>query len=86
MNIAGADVSASLKQLANARTDLVGTAEDEEARKRQEDEERAARKAKETIIWDGHTASKASTLDTFQNKYSLEDQIQSIHKKHALLP
>ncbi len=83
---ANADVAASLKQLASARTDLFGTAEDEDKRKKQEEEERAARKAKETIIWDGHTASKESTLDTFKNKFSLEDQINAIHNRHALVP
>jgi splicing factor 3A subunit 1 len=81
-----ADVAGSLKQLANARTDLFGTAEEEERRKQQEDEERAARRAKEAIIWDGHTASKAATLETFQKSFNLDDQIAAIQKKHHLLP
>jgi len=79
------DVAGSLKQLANARTDLFGTAEEEEKRKQQEDEERAARRAKEAIIWDGHTASKATTLETFQNKFNLDDQIAAIQRKHHLV-
>jgi splicing factor 3A subunit 1 len=79
-----ADVSASLKQLASARTDLFGTAEDEERRKKQEAEERAARKAKESIVYDGHLASKTRTQDAFQQKYSLEDQIQNIRERAGL--
>lgn len=86
MLMQGADVSASLKNLASARTDLFGTAADEEARKAQEAQEKAARKAKETIIWDGHTASKEKTLDTFQNKFTLDEQIASIHRRAQLVP
>jgi splicing factor 3A subunit 1 len=81
-----ADVTGSLKQLANARTDLFGTAEEEEKRKQQEEEERAARRAKEAIIWDGHTASKASTLETFSSRFNLDEQIAAIHRKNQLLP
>lgn len=79
-----ADVSASLKQLASARTDLFGTAEDEERRKREEAEERAARKAKEQIVYDGHLASKTRTQEAFQQKYSLEDQIEGIRQRAGL--
>lgn len=81
-----ADIAGSLRQLASARTDLFGTAEEEDERKKREDEERAARRAKEAIIWDGHTASKASTLDTFQKSFNLDEQIAAIHRRNQLLP
>lgn len=80
----GADVPASLRQLASARTDLFGTAADEEARKKQEAEERAARKAKETLGWDGHISSKESTVEQYQQKQNLDLQIASIHQRNGL--
>lgn len=80
--IENADVAGSLKKLASARTDLFGTAEEEEKRKQQEEAERAARKAKEAIIWDGHTASKTATLETFQSRFNLDEQIAAIHRKN----
>ncbi|KAJ9095485.1 hypothetical protein QFC20_006628 [Naganishia adeliensis] len=85
MLLQNADVSASLKQLASARTDLFGTAEDEERRKKQEAEERAARKAKEQIVYDGHLASKTRTVDAFQQKFNLDEQIEGIHQRKQLL-
>lgn len=77
----GADVSASLRELANARTDMFGNDLDEDARKLQEDAERARRKEKERVIWDGHTASKETTLNKFAQQSNLDEQIAAIHKK-----
>ncbi|KAL7421521.1 SF3a splicing factor complex subunit [Cryptotrichosporon argae] len=77
----GADISASLRSLAAARTDLFGDEIDEAERRRREDEEKARRKEREKIIWDGHTNSAAKATDTFQTKFSTEDQIRKIHER-----
>ncbi|KAK8864174.1 hypothetical protein IAR55_001420 [Kwoniella newhampshirensis] len=80
----GADVVASLKNLAHARTDIFGDEIDEAERRRREEEERQKRKEREKIIWDGHTASAAKTTDTFQTQFSLEDQIKKMHSRMGL--
>lgn len=80
----GADVSASLRDLANARTDMFGSELDEDARKLQEDAERARRKEKERVIWDGHTASKETTLNKFQAGANFDEQIAAIHRAKGL--
>jgi splicing factor 3A subunit 1 len=63
---------------------MFGTDKDEETRKLEEDEERARRREKEKVIWDGHTSSKAATLDKFQNSGNMDDQIAAIHKAAGL--
>ncbi|ORY23136.1 pre-mRNA splicing factor [Naematelia encephala] len=80
----GADVSGSLRNLAQARTDLFGDEIDEVERKRREEEEKQKRREREKIIWDGHTASAAKTADTFQTQFSLEDQIKKMHSRMGL--
>ncbi|KAG8677976.1 hypothetical protein FRC09_020234, partial [Ceratobasidium sp. 395] len=59
----GANIVTSLRQLARTRVDIFGADADEEARKKEEEEERARRREREKVVWDGHTASKAGTLD-----------------------
>lgn len=80
----GADISASLRNLAAARTDLFGDEIDEAERRRREEEERQKRRDREKIIWDGHTASAAKTTDTFQTKFSLDEQIKKMHSRIGL--
>lgn len=80
----GADVSASLRELASARTDMFGSNEDEQARKIREEEERQQRKEREKKGWDGHTASKVSTLDKFQQNANFDEQIAAIHRAKGL--
>ncbi|WRT66122.1 uncharacterized protein IL334_003075 [Kwoniella shivajii] len=80
----GADVVASLKNLAHARTDLFGDEMDEAERKRREEEEKQKRREREKIIWDGHTASAAKTAETFQSSFSVEDQIRKLHSRIGL--
>ena len=80
----GADVSASLRNLANARTDLFGDDLDEEARRKRDEEDKAKRKEREKIIWDGHIASAQKTSDTFQSQFNLEDQIKKMHSRIGL--
>jgi len=78
----GADVVSSLKQLARTRVDLFDA--DEDKRKREEEEELAKRKEREKVVWDGHTASKANTLDKFQTNVNFDEQIAAIHKAKGL--
>lgn len=80
----GTDVSASLRNLASARTDLFGDDIDEAERKRREAEERTKRKEREIIIWDGHTNSAQKTENTFQQNFTLDDQIKKMHSRMGL--
>ncbi|WWC89581.1 uncharacterized protein L201_004506 [Kwoniella dendrophila CBS 6074] len=80
----GADVVASLKNLAHARTDLFGDDLDEAQRKQREEEEKQKRREREKIVWDGHTASAARTTENFQSSFNVEDQIKNIHNRIGL--
>ena len=80
----GADVSSSLRNLANARTDLFGDEIDEVERRRREEEEKTRRREREKIIWDGHTASASKTETTFQTQFNLDDQIKKMHSRMGL--
>ena len=82
----GADVSASLRNLANARTDLFGDEIDEEERKRREEVEKQRRREREKITWDGHTASAQKAETTFQNQFTLSDQINKMHSRMGVTP
>ncbi|KAF5324685.1 hypothetical protein D9611_004360 [Ephemerocybe angulata] len=82
----GANVVSSLKNLARTRVDIFGTETDEERRKREEEEERQRRREREKVVWDGHTASKAGTLDKFSNNVNFDEQIAAIHRAKGLGP
>ncbi|EPQ58449.1 hypothetical protein GLOTRDRAFT_114877 [Gloeophyllum trabeum ATCC 11539] len=82
----GANVAASIKNLARTRPDIFGAEEDEERRKREEEEERQRRRAREKVVWDGHTASKASTQDKFSTNVNFEEQIAAIYRAKGLGP
>ena len=82
----GADVSASLRDLARARIDIFGTEADEEARRKEEAELLVKRRERERVVWDGHTASKEKTLDKFQTSVNFEEQIAAIHRSRGLGP
>ncbi|KIK59653.1 hypothetical protein GYMLUDRAFT_201006 [Collybiopsis luxurians FD-317 M1] len=82
----GANVVSSLKNLARTRVDIFGAEEDEERRKREEEQERERRKEREKVVWDGHTASKANTLDKFSTNVNFDEQIAAIHRAKGLGP
>ena len=82
----GANVVSSLKNLARTRVDIFGTETDEERRKREEEEERLRRREREKVVWDGHTASKANTLDKFSTNVNFDEQIAAIHRAKGLGP
>lgn len=75
-------MASSLRNLAKTRVDLFDA--DEEKRKQEEEEENAQRREREKAVWDGHTASKANTLDKFQSNVNFDEQIAAIHKAHGL--
>ncbi|KAH7107417.1 Pre-mRNA splicing factor PRP21 like protein-domain-containing protein [Auriculariales sp. MPI-PUGE-AT-0066] len=80
----GADVSAAFKGLARARIDIFGDEHDEEARDREIREQEAAAKQREKNVWDGHTASKLSTLEKYQSSVNFDEQIAAIHRAKGL--
>ncbi|KAF8162988.1 pre-mRNA splicing factor [Crassisporium funariophilum] len=82
----GANVVTSLQNLARTRVDIFGTETDEERRKREEAQEREKRKEREKVVWDGHTASKANTLDKFSTNVNFDEQIAAIHRAKGLGP
>src|SRR5258707_7977814 len=82
----GANVVSSLKNLARTRVDIFGTETDEERRKREEEEERERRKEREKVVWDGHTATKAGTLDKYSSNVNFDEQIAAIHRAKGLGP
>ncbi|KAG6891033.1 hypothetical protein C0992_010695 [Termitomyces sp. T32_za158] len=82
----GANVVSSLKNLARTRVDIFGAEADEERRKKEEEEEREKRKEREKVVWDGHTASKANTLDRFSTNVNFDEQIAALHRAKGLGP
>ncbi|KAI0708966.1 Pre-mRNA splicing factor PRP21 like protein-domain-containing protein [Earliella scabrosa] len=82
----GANVVSSLKNLARTRPDVFGGSADEEKRKKEEEEERLRRREREKVVWDGHTASKANTLDKFSMNSNIDEQIAAIHRAKGLGP
>jgi hypothetical protein len=77
----GADVSASLRNLAAQRTDLFGNEMDEEERKTREEEEKQKMRERAKIAWDGHTASSTTTTSNFQSKFNVDAQIAKLHSR-----
>ncbi|EIW85252.1 hypothetical protein CONPUDRAFT_117951 [Coniophora puteana RWD-64-598 SS2] len=82
----GADVVSSLKNLARTRVDIFGAEADEERRKKEEEEERNRRREREKVVWDGHTASKVSTMDKYSTNVNFDEQIAAIHRSKGLGP
>lgn len=42
------------------------------------------RKERERGVWDGHTASKATTQDKYATNVNFDEQIAAIHKAKGL--
>lgn len=80
----GADVSATMKALARARTDMFGDELDEAARAREKAEQEAYAKEREKNVWDGHTASRLTTLEKYQTSVNFDEQIAAIHRSKGL--
>ena len=82
----GANVVTSLQNLARTRVDIFGTETDEERRKQEEALEREKRKEREKVVWDGHTATKVSTMDKYSTNVNFDEQIAAIHRAKGLGP
>ncbi|KAJ3479406.1 hypothetical protein NLI96_g9081 [Meripilus lineatus] len=81
----GTNIVSSLKNLARTHVDIFG-AEEEEKRKKEEVEveERLRRREREKVVWDGHTVSKANTLDKFSTNVNFDEQIAAIYRSKGL--
>ncbi|KAE8748975.1 hypothetical protein FOCC_FOCC004381 [Frankliniella occidentalis] len=80
----GAAIEASLKQLAERRTDIFGVGDEETAIGKKIGEEDTRKDEK--VTWDGHTSSVEAATRAARANITLEDQIQQIHKAKGLLP
>lgn len=80
----GTAIEASLKQLAERRTDIFGVGDEETVIGKKLGEEET--KKDERVTWDGHTSSVALVAAAARANITLEDQIHQIHKVKGLIP
>jgi splicing factor 3A subunit 1 len=80
----GSAIESSLKQLAERRTDIFGSGDEETVIGKKIGEEE--RKKPEKVTWDGHTASVEAATRAARANITIEEQIQQIHKIKGLLP
>lgn len=81
---AGSAIDASLKQLAERRTDIFGVGDEETVIGKKLGEEET--KKDDRVTWDGHTSSVEAATRAARANITLEDQIHQIHKVKGLLP
>lgn len=74
----GTAIEASLKQLAERRTDIFGVGDEETVIGKKLGEEE--NKKDERVTWDGHTSSVEAATRAARANITLEDQIHQIHK------
>ncbi|KAK7791192.1 hypothetical protein R5R35_005395 [Gryllus longicercus] len=80
----GSAIEASLKQLAERRTDIFGVGDEETAIGKKIGEE--DKRKEEKVTWDGHTSSVEAATRAARANITLEEQIHQIHKVKGLLP
>lgn len=80
----GSAIEASLKQLAERRTDIFGVGDEEAAIGKKLGEEET--KKDDRVTWDGHTSSVETVSRAARANISIEDQIHQIHKVKGLIP
>lgn len=80
----GPAIEASLKQLAERRTDIFGVADEETVIGKKLGEEETRKDERAT--WDGHTSSVEAATRAARANITLEDQIHQIHKVKGLIP
>lgn len=76
----GTAIEASLKQLAERRTDIFGVGDEETVIGKKLGEEET--KKDDRVTWDGHTSSVEAATRAARANITLEDQIHQIHKAH----
>ncbi|XP_058442939.1 splicing factor 3A subunit 1 [Malaya genurostris] len=79
----GAAIEASLKQLAERRTDIFGVGDEEAAIGKKLGEEET--KKDDRVTWDGHTSSVEAATRAARANITLEAQIHQIHKSKGLI-
>ena len=79
----GSAIESSLKHLAERRTDIFGSGDEETIIGKKIGEEE---KKPEKVTWDGHTNSVVATTRAARANITIEEQIQQIHKLKGLLP
>uniref|UniRef100_A0A1B6EMQ9 Splicing factor 3A subunit 1 n=1 Tax=Cuerna arida TaxID=1464854 RepID=A0A1B6EMQ9_9HEMI len=79
----GSAIEASLKQLAERRTDIFGVGDEETAIGKKIGEED---KKEDKVTWDGHTSSVEAATRAARANITIEEQIHQIHKVKGLLP
>lgn len=80
----GSAIEASLKQLAERRTDIFGVGDEETAIGKKIGEE--DKKKDDKVTWDGHTSSVEAATRAARANITIEEQIHQIHKVKGLLP
>ncbi|KAL3277112.1 hypothetical protein HHI36_012470 [Cryptolaemus montrouzieri] len=80
----GSSIDASLKLLAERRTDIFGVGDEETAIGKKIGEEDVRKDEK--VTWDGHTSSVEAATRAARANITLEEQIHQIHKVKGLLP
>ncbi|XP_045467739.1 splicing factor 3A subunit 1 [Harmonia axyridis] len=80
----GTSIDASLKLLAERRTDIFGVGDEETAIGKKIGEEDVRKDEK--VTWDGHTSSVEAATRAARANITLEEQIHQIHKVKGLLP
>ena len=80
---AGTAIEASLKQLAERRTDIFGVGDEETVIGKKLGEEEP--KKDDRVTWDGHTSSLEAATRAARANITLEDQIHQIHKVNGLI-
>ncbi|XP_015795989.1 splicing factor 3A subunit 1 [Tetranychus urticae] len=80
----GSAIDMNLKELAERRSDIFGSGDEETAIGKKIGEEE--RKKPEKVTWDGYTASMEAATRAARANISIKDQIQQIHRTKGLLP
>lgn len=80
----GSAIEASLKQLAERRTDIFGVGDEEAAIGKKLGEEETRKD--DRVTWDGHTSSVETVSRAARANISIEEQIHQIHKVKGLIP
>lgn len=83
MICAGSAIEASLKQLAERRTDIFGVGDEETAIGKKIGEE--DKKKEDKVTWDGHTSSVEAATRAARANITLEDQVSNQSLAYLLI-
>ena len=78
----GVSVGSTLKDLASYRPDIFGVGAEEIMIGKKPGEDDKAKKS-DKVVWDGHTASMERVTKLAQSNFTLDQQIEAIHKEVA---